>query len=117
MFYPLRRFLDDRYAKFLTMANGGALLVLWVMTLLFAQPQETQLLLHYAIDYGVNLVGPWHYVYRVAILGSMVAIINIFLAYILFRIEKRYSYVLLSAAVAVLVLLVIALSVIILLNT
>ena len=117
MFYPLRSFLNDHLVKLLTLVTGGALLVLWIMTLLFARPQETQLLLHYAIDYGVNLVGPWHYVYRLAILGSLVAVMNTFLAYILFHIERRYTYVLLSTAVAVLALLIIALSVIILLNT
>ncbi len=116
MFYPFRNFAGDRKILTTLTVIVGLLIVLWISTMLFARPQETQFLLHYAVDFGVNFVGPWHYVYRIPILGTVIALINCFLAYLLFRIEKKYTYLLLASAIAVLLLLLFALIIIILLN-
>ncbi len=115
--YPLRNFFGDRLVSIFVAVQLGAVLILWLIAASFVRPQDAQALLHYTVDFGVNFSGPWSYIYRIPLIGLVIVGVNMVLAYLLFYIERVYTYVLLAGASGVMGILIIDLIVLYLLNS
>ncbi len=116
MWYPVRSYIADwRVSLFILVqiVLAGAMMI---SAAIFATPGEVPTLLHYSVDFGVDFAGPWHYVYRIPLLGIAITLVNAFLGYILFYVERQYTYLLLTASTAVMTILAVVLTLIILLN-
>lgn len=116
MWYPVRSYIADWRVSLFILVQVVLAVGMMIATAIFVQPADIPTLLHYSVDFGVDFAGPWHYVYRVPLLGAIVALVNAVLGYVLFYAERRYTYLLLSVSTAVIALLTIALVLIILLN-
>jgi len=78
---------------------GNALMWLFLSDRLV--PQTDSIPLHYNIYFGIDLVGPWWYLYGFAFVGLVVFLVNLALSIILYTRERIVAYFLTYGCVLV----------------
>jgi hypothetical protein len=97
-------------AIFVNLANWGGLAY-------FIRPVDFPITLHYNVYFGVDIIGNWQEAYFLPLIGTLIFIVNIWLAYFFYRQKERIAaYLLLLAAFIVQVGVSIAVIGIILIN-
>lgn len=112
-------FWRDLVIRYLTIVSIVLHLVLWLLIIIKIVPLAGQadfLSLHYNIYFGIDLIGSWYKIFTVPIVGLIFLIINIFLITVLFRREKFLSYFLAACNFLISLGLLVALTLIVLLN-
>lgn len=97
--FPLKLFLKDRWiwagmaaAFFLNLAS-------WFYLGLGIKTTVESVFLHYTINFGVDLAGPWSEIFFLPILGLFLAILNFSLAYFLYAGSRNLSRLILTGTV------------------
>lgn len=95
-------------------------LVLWFFSIIWLyfkiDPQVEPVALRYTIYFGIDLIGPWWYVYLVPLIGIIIFIINFTGAYLIYLNTKILAHLIILATAVIQVLLVIVSILIHLLN-
>lgn len=80
--------------RFVSIVFGASLLmnVVLYIILYLRIPRLDQITLHYNIFFGIDLLGAWHQVFGLPILGSVVIIVNFILLVVLYDSEKTLVY-------------------------
>ena len=87
--FPLKLFLKDRWI-WAGIATAVFLnLVSWFYLGLGIKTTAESVFLHYTINFGVDLAGPWSEIFFLPILGLFLALLNFFLAYFLYDAGSR----------------------------
>ncbi|GBE16794.1 hypothetical protein BMS3Abin15_00618 [bacterium BMS3Abin15] len=95
---------------FLNVAN-------WVFLAIFIHPVDFNIILHYNVYFGVDLIGDWWQTYILPSMGIVFLLINFFLAHQFYRSGERIaSYILLLASLMIQIGLIIASVGIVLIN-
>ncbi|MBI3963441.1 MAG: hypothetical protein HY341_00410 [Candidatus Kerfeldbacteria bacterium] len=88
----MRNIIKNRFAIFeLPLARAfllSALLfnvVTWIVTARSYSPTEDFVPLHYTIYFGIDLFGPWQYLYTYAAWGAVIVIVNTVIASLILR--------------------------------
>lgn len=71
-------------AIFLNIAN-------WSITAFFIRPTEVEIILHYNVYFGVDIVGMWWQAYLLPAVGTVFMVVNTILAYLLFSRRERIA--------------------------
>ena len=118
MFSALRKnlFLRDK----IILNNLIISLACWLFGLIWLYfkitPRVEPVALRYTIYFGIDLIGPWYYVYIFPLSGIIIILINFILAYLIFLKIKILSYFLALASSVIQILLIILSILIFLLN-
>ncbi len=92
-------------------------ILLWLIAVKAVMASGRQLtILHYNIDFGVNLVGEAKKILVIPLLGLLVALINLVLAFVVYQVNVFLRHLLLAGAVMVNFLLLAALAAIYFVN-
>lgn len=89
----------------------------WVFLAFFIHPVNFNIILHYNVYFGVDLIGDWWQTYILPSMGIVFLLINFFLARQFYRNRERIaSYILLLASLMIQIGLIIASVGIVLIN-
>jgi hypothetical protein len=102
-----------------TVLSLSALLqiAIWVYVLNYWRAGSGSIILHYNIEFGVDLVGPWYYILSLPLSGLIFLLLDFGLAFFLFLRFRSLSYILIFTALAVQIILFIATLLIFFLNS
>ncbi len=112
-------FFQDLSIKIYSLAIICLNLLTWLAVILLVRRAGDDLLvLHYSVDFGVDLVGDPSRLYMIPVLGMVVFLSNVSLLFILYRYDnfKFFSHLLLAVATLVNLFLLISLGPIYLFN-
>ncbi len=79
----------------LSLVIGGALAMnaaVWLFLHARLVPQTEAMPIHYTIYFGIDLLGPWWYVYILPAAGLLVVLVNAVLAVVLYKQERPVSF-------------------------
>jgi len=89
----------------------------WALLAIFIRPVNFNIILHYNVYFGVDLIGGWWQTYTLPSMGIVFLLINFFLALQFYRNKERIaSYILLLASFMIQIGLIIASVGIVLIN-
>jgi len=110
MLFPFFRsnlFFKDK----VILINLGLSLVPWFFSLVWLyfkiEPQVEPVALRYTVYFGIDLIGPWWYVYLIPLIGFITLVINFSLAYLTYLSNKILAQLIMLASAIIQVLLVI----------
>ncbi len=110
MLFPLLKsnlFLKDK----LVLTNLILSLALWFFSLIWLyleiEPQVEPVALRYTVYFGLDLIGPWWYVYLIPLIGLIILVINFTSAYLIYLNTKILAHLIILATTIIQVLLVI----------
>ncbi len=119
IFFPTLRkslFLRDK----IVFINLGLTLTFnflgWFFLYWRVQPTTDFLALHYNLYFGVDMVGEWWRVFYLPLVSLLCALINIFLAKVLYRQTRLLSYFLMTATSSISIIIFVGSYLLILLN-
>jgi hypothetical protein len=102
-------FLKNELVDWLLLANFLANLAIWILLAFFIRPVDMDIILHYNVYFGVDVMGNWKQVFLLPFVGLILLIINTILAVYFFQREKIVvSYILLLATLMVQMNLIVA---------
>lgn len=83
----------------------------WIILVLFVRPQQSLVILHYNVYFGVDLIGDWMQAYLIPSIGLLFLAVNTLLARSFYNQKERVAaYVLLLASLMLQIGVVIAVS-------
>lgn len=89
----------------------------WIFLAIFIRPVDYNIILHYNVYFGVDLIGNWWQPYVLPVMGIIFLLVNLLLARRLFRQKERIAaYILLLSALIIQVGLIIASAGVVLIN-
>ncbi|OGI21291.1 MAG: hypothetical protein A2808_01340 [Candidatus Moranbacteria bacterium RIFCSPHIGHO2_01_FULL_55_24] len=92
------RFFENSLVRSLLIGNGFFLLGSIVALLFFIQPREAPIVLHYNVYFGVDLLGVWWQAYVLPLIGIVLLLGHVFLAYSFYKERERVAAYLLLLA-------------------
>ncbi len=116
-FLKTNLFFKDKNILINLLISFGLFAFYLIFLYLKIQPQVDPIALRYDIYVGVNLIGPWYYVFYIPLIGLLIILINFSLAYIFYLKTKIIAHFLVLAATLSQILLAISAILIYLLNT
>lgn len=99
-------FFRDFLVLILLIASAILLIILFLVIFIGVKPSEVLIQLNYDNFSGVSKVGYWYKVYNIFVVGTIILLINTFLAYALYEKEKLASVFLLVASLVTEIILV-----------
>lgn len=111
-----KSFVSDRLIFFSLSVSALINIIQWVLIYIKIRPGNTNILLHYNIIYGTDLVDKGVYAYLIPGIALAFFVINILAAFFIYQREKLASYFLSMANIPVQVIFFIASIVLILAN-
>ena len=112
-------FWRDLVIRYLTITAVLLQTGLWLLIIIKILPIANEadfFSLHYNIYFGIDLIGSWYRIFTVPIVGLVFLIINILLIILLYKREKFLSYFLAASNLLISLGLLVALTLIVLLN-
>ena len=97
--YPIRLFLRKKPILILLFCAILLHIAVWGWLAYYIRPQEAHIFLHYNVLFGVDLTGPWYYVFFLPIAGAVMLIVNTLLAWLLYNKDRFASYLLLFVSI------------------
>ena len=89
----------------------------WVVLWHFIKPVDSSIILHYNVYFGVDLAGSWKNTFILPLIGLIIILINLALAYYFFaKLERIASHILLIASFMAQLSLLVASASVILIN-
>jgi len=111
-----KSFVSDRI-NFASLSTASLLNIIhWVILYSKIKPSQSNLLLHYNVVYGADVIGKSIYLYWIPLLALILLILNTTLAIAIYQREKLAAYFINVASVAVQVVFLVASIVLILIN-
>ena len=105
----LKDFLQNEIVDWLLLAGFLANLVDWILLAIFIRPVDVDIVLHYNIYFGVDVMGNWKRVFLLPIVGLILLFINNILAVYFYRRKKVIaSYILLLTTLIIQINLIVA---------
>ena len=98
MFFSPKLYFRDLWISLPLAAIVGVQTFMWIYILYYIHPSPDQYFLHYNITFGVDLAGEWWKILYLPISGLAVFVINYFLSFYFYGIEKFMSRLLVLAA-------------------
>ncbi|MBU0546276.1 hypothetical protein KKA13_03420 [Patescibacteria group bacterium] len=117
MFFSPKLYLRDLWISIPLAGAVTAQIFMWTYILYYIHPSPDQFFLHYNITFGVDLAGEWWKILLLPISGLAVFLINYFLSFYFYGVEKFLSRLLVLIAGIFHVFLVIATVLIVGLNS
>ncbi len=109
--------LDFLYIRMYLIVIIGLILLNWLFVYIInINVSQDLVVLHYNVDFGVNLIGSVKQVYIIPLMGLIVFIINLVLSVFVNKQDKFFTHLLLGATMLVNVFLFIAISSVYLVN-
>lgn len=115
----LREFLHNHHVQWVFLACLISNLLAWGLLAWFIHPSEVPILLRYNVYLGfdLNYVVQWMYAYRLPAVALGFFVINLLVAFLLYRREDRFgSYIVLFGTLCVQLSMIISVIAIILVN-
>ncbi len=105
--HKIKDYLKNRIIQINLAASIILNALLWAVLLYNIKPQETPLMLHYNIYFGIDLIGNWYQVLYIPISGLIIFLINLAFSFIIHNKDKVLSYFsLIISSISQLILLV-----------
>ena len=117
MYNNYRIFFKDKFLVWGYIVTVLLNFLLFIFTYLKINELTDTIILRYTASMGVDAMGEWYKVFILALLGSIIILINFTLSYIIIDKEKLLSYILMLSSLACQLLLGMALYFIISINT
>lgn len=93
------------------LTNFSLSLVLWFFSFAWLyfkiEPQVEPVALRYTVYFGIDLIGPWWYVYLIPLIGLIILTINFTGAYLIYLNTKILAHLIILTTAVIQVLLVI----------
>lgn len=115
--YPIKLFFSQRLVIWPLIISIAVNICMWGYILIVFPPTAEIVFLHYNILFGVDLVGPWWRLLMTPILGLVILFVNLCIAWVSYQYDRLIAVVLLSSALLMQVLLLLATYQIIFFNT
>ncbi|MFA6105036.1 MAG: hypothetical protein WC725_00345 [Patescibacteria group bacterium] len=117
MLYPVKLYVKDRWVS-VSLAISAAFFVyiLWY-TFVRIKPTTDQLFLHYNIIFGIDLIGEWWKLYSLPLLSFTIVMVNFITSYVFHRTNRFLSRFLVVITAFLELLLVVAVNLIVGLNS
>ncbi len=113
----LSKIIKDKYLRVI---GGMSLFILLLALMIFyvtLGSTTTPLIIHFDAYKGIDLIGGRLEVFGILLLGLMITLINLFLAGFIYKRERFLSYIFAFASLGLSILILMAISVIIYVNT
>lgn len=92
-------------------------LLIWSLAIIInVNIGQSQLVLHYNVDFGVNLYGDVNKIFLIPLMGIIILIFNLLISYRMLLKEKFAAHILLASALCVNILLLISIGSLYLIN-
>ncbi len=78
---PVRAFLRDKFILIAGGLAGGLNLLIWLLLVIKIPRSTEQIVLHYNIYFGPDLIGAWYRAFLAPLLGLLIFGLNFLLAY------------------------------------
>ena len=111
-----RSFISDRMNSYSLGIAGLLNIIHWVVLYIKIRPGKNNILLHYNVVYGPDLVEKSFYLYWIPLLALILLAVNILVAANFYKKEKLASYFLNIASIAVQVVFFVATVILIVVN-
>lgn len=112
-----REFFHNSLVQWVLIAAIFVNMVNWAVLAYFIRPVDFPIILHYNVYFGVDLIGSWWQVFFLPLMGTLILIINLVLAYLFFKQKERVaSHLLLLSAFVIQAGISIAVASIVLIN-
>ncbi len=83
--------------------------VAWWYTVSHISPTSDQLLLHYTIIFGIDLVGEWWKLYMVPLAGAVVLLVNTLISFLVYGADVVFARLIMVVSVVVHIFMLIGL--------
>lgn len=104
----VKLFWQDKF-NIITLATSALVnLFIWLILFFKIAPQDTPIILHYNIYFGIDVLDQWYKIYLIPTLGLILIVFNLAINLIIYKQEKLATYFLSAASLFVQVLLVFA---------
>lgn len=102
-------FFKSAIANWLIVLSLLANLINWIILVIFVRPIDLPIILHYNVYFGVDMMGNYHEVYILPLIGIILFLVNWLLSIFLFDKKERIaSYLLLMAALMIQLSMIVA---------
>ncbi len=108
--------LQDPLLAYLAVVAAGLVLVMSGALAVAIRPTDQQVILHYSVYFGIDLIDAWYAVYLVPAIGTFIWLLNTTLATWWYRQERVVSFLLVGATALFEVILSVAVGLIIWVN-
>ncbi|MFA5358905.1 MAG: hypothetical protein WC310_03745 [Patescibacteria group bacterium] len=109
-------YLQDKIAIFLFLFSLILNLALYIIFIVFVDSGTDQIILHYNIYFGIDLLGSWYNLYIMPAVGSFLLLTNFCLLFFVYKREQILGYFLGAVSILVELLLLIGGSLLLWLN-
>ncbi len=117
MFYSPRLYLLDHWIQWPLGSSLLANLVGWWYLLGHIHPTGDPIFLHYTILFGVDYIGSWHLLLLPAVIGLLMIAVNFIFSFVIYRKSRFFSRLLALSTGILEVFLIVALVLIVGLNS
>lgn len=101
-------FWEDRF-NIVALATSLLLnLIIWLVLFLKIQPQNTPIVLHYNIYFGIDFLDQWYKIYFIPTLGLVFVMLNLVISFVIYKQERLATQILAGNSLFIQILLVIA---------
>jgi hypothetical protein len=91
--------IKSRYIKVFLLANIGLNVILWYASYrMNADVSQNLIVLHYNVDFGINMIGSVKSLYILPLLGLFIFLVNVVIILMLRKEDKFLNYLLLFAS-------------------
>lgn len=98
----------DRFNTIVLATSVLINLAIWLILFFKITPQESSIILHYNIYFGIDLIDQWYRIYFIPSLGLLFITLNLVIGQAIYKREKLAAYFLSSTSLFAQVLLTIA---------
>lgn len=99
-------FFRDTTAQLLALPGIFLMVVAWILSFYYFQSSEYMLPTRYSSFLGVTNLGYWYNLYQLPFFLSLVSLINIVLANLIYKKDKFVSYILVSTNIFVAIIVI-----------
>ena len=111
----VRLYLKDSWIR-LAFIPAIVLCLLAILPIIFIMPRQENIVLHYNIYFGIDLLGNWHEVLFIPLAGLILVILNTIIGSFIWRHDRVISYILGFSTVILSALVVVAVSLLVYIN-
>jgi hypothetical protein len=97
----LKSFVSDRLIFFSLVISSLVNIIQWMLIYIKLRPSDANILLHYNVIYGTDLVDKGYYAYAIPGIALSFLVLNVIVSYYFYQREKLSSYFLVAANVPV----------------
>lgn len=108
--------LQDPPLAWASLTSFGLLAIMFIALAVMIRPTTEQVILHYSVYFGIDLIDAWYAVYLVPAIGTFIFLLNSALAIGWYQRERVISFLLIGATTFLEIILTIAVTLMIWIN-